>query len=56
MSFGQQISRLVRKTSSFSKKLENHSSALWNFIRDYNYQMRVQILSALPSEFSSAFR
>ncbi len=32
----QRISRLVRKTLSFSKKLENHISAIWSFIHDYN--------------------
>ena len=28
----QRVSRLVRKTLSFSKKLENHIGAIWNFI------------------------
>ncbi len=32
----QRISRLVRKTLSFSKKLENHIGAIWNFIHHYN--------------------
>jgi insertion element IS1 protein InsB len=32
----QRVSRLVRKTLSFSKKLENHIGALWNFIHHYN--------------------
>ncbi len=32
----QRISRLVRKTLSFSKKLENHIGAIWNFIHYYN--------------------
>lgn len=32
----QRVSRLVRKTLSFSKKLENHISAIWNFIHHYN--------------------
>ena len=30
------ISRLVRRTLSFSKKLENHIGAIWNFIHHYN--------------------
>jgi len=34
--FRQRISRLVRKTLSFSKKLENHIGAIWYFIHDYN--------------------
>ncbi len=28
----QRVSRLVRKTLSFSKKLKNHISAIWNFV------------------------
>ncbi|WP_445242493.1 IS1 family transposase [Microcoleus vaginatus] len=36
----QRISRLVRKTLSFSKKLENHIGAIWNFIHEYNQQVR----------------
>ena len=34
--FRQRISRLVRKSLSFSKKLENHIGAIWYFIHDYN--------------------
>ncbi|WP_275415770.1 IS1 family transposase, partial [Leptolyngbya sp. CCY15150] len=36
----QRISRLVRKTLSFSKKLENHIGAIWMFIHDYNRRVR----------------
>jgi len=32
----QRISRLVRKTLSFSKKMENHIGAIWLFIHHYN--------------------
>ena len=32
----QRVSRLVRKTLSFSKKLENHIGAICNFIHHYN--------------------
>ena len=35
----QRISRLVRKTLSFSKKLENHIGAIWNFIHHYNAEL-----------------
>jgi len=38
----QRVSRLARKTLSFSKKLENHIGALWNFVHDYNAKIRVQ--------------
>ena len=32
----QRVSRLVRKTLSFSKKLENHIGAIWLFVHHYN--------------------
>lgn len=32
----QRIARLVRKTLSFSKKLENHIGAIWYFTHHYN--------------------
>ncbi len=32
----QRVSRLVRKTLSFSKKIENHIGAIWNFVHHYN--------------------
>jgi len=32
----QRISRLVRKTLSFSKKIENHSGAIWYFVHHDN--------------------
>jgi IS1 family transposase len=31
----QRVSRLVRKTLSFSKSLENHIGAIWYFIHHY---------------------
>ena len=37
----QRVSRLVRKTLSFSKKLENHIGAIWNFIHHYNASLPV---------------
>ncbi len=33
------ISRLVRKSLSFSKSLENHVGALWNFVHYYNQNL-----------------
>jgi IS1 family transposase len=36
--FRQRISRLVRESLSFSKKMENHVGAVWYFIHDYNAQ------------------
>ncbi len=37
----QRCARLVRKTLSCSKKLENHIGAIWYFIHDYNaYQIQ----------------
>ena len=37
--FRQRLSRLVRKSLSFSKKLNNHIGAIWYFIHDYNAQL-----------------
>ena len=37
----QRISRLVRKTLSFSKKLENHIGAIWYFIHHYNASLSI---------------
>lgn len=36
----QRVSRLVRRTLSFSKKLDNHIGAIWNFIHHYNALIR----------------
>jgi IS1 family transposase len=38
----QRVSRLVRKTLSFSKKLDNHRGAIWNFIHYYNKLIRLE--------------
>ena len=37
----QRVSRLVRKTLSFSKKLANHIGAIWYFIHHYNESLPV---------------
>ncbi|MBP6219289.1 MAG: IS1 family transposase, partial [Oligoflexales bacterium] len=37
----QRCSRLVRKTLSFSKKVENHIGAIWYFVRHYNSALAV---------------
>jgi insertion element IS1 protein InsB len=39
----QRVSRLVRRTLSFSKKLDNHTGAIWNFIHYYNEQIRLKL-------------
>jgi IS1 family transposase/transposase-like protein len=39
----QRISRLVRKTLSFSKKLDNHLGAIWLFIHHYNSERLRQL-------------
>lgn len=49
----QRISRLVRKTLSFSKKLENHIGAIWMFIHDYNRRVREKLAAREESFFSS---
>ncbi len=43
----QRVSRLVRKTLSFSKKLENHIRAIWYFIHHYDKQRRSELTSCL---------
>ena len=37
----QRISRLVRKTLSFSKKIENHIGAIWYFVHHHNSSLLV---------------
>ena len=49
----QRVSRLVRKTLSFSKKLENHVGAIWNFIHEYNRLIREKIGSNEPNDIFS---
>lgn len=39
----QRVSRLVRKTLSFSKKLANHIGAIWYFIHHYNARLSTSI-------------
>ena len=38
----QRISRLARKTLSFSKKLSNHMGAIWYFIHSYNTNLSIK--------------
>ena len=42
----QRISRLVRKTLSFSKKIENHIGAVWNFVHHYNAEIAPRLAAA----------
>ena len=37
----QRISRLVQKTLSFSKKIENHIGAIWLFVHHYNSSLHL---------------
>ena len=37
----QRVSRLVRSTLSFSKKLENHIGAIWTFMHHYNASLHL---------------
>lgn len=37
----QRVAGLVRKTLSFSRKLENHVGAIWYFIHHYNELLRL---------------
>lgn len=49
----QRVSRLVRKTLSFSKKLENHIGAIWNFIHEYNRLIREKTVGNDPNSIFS---
>ena len=49
----QRIARLVRKTLSFSKKLENHIGAIWMFIHEYNRLVREKLSQRAEPIFSS---
>lgn len=49
----QRVSRLVRKTLSFSKKLENHVGAIWNFIHEYNRLIREKMAENDASDIFS---
>ena len=50
----QGIARLVRKTLSFSKKMENPIGAIWLFIHDYNRKIRQKLAEQGVLIFSSA--
>jgi IS1 family transposase len=39
--FRQRVSRLVRKTLSFSKSLENYIGAVWYFVHYYNASLLI---------------
>ena len=49
----QRVSRLVRKTLSFSKKLENHIGAIWLFIHEYNCVLQDKLSDRTHPEFFS---
>ena len=45
----QRISRLVRKTLSFSKKMKNHIGAIWNFVHYYNLDIAPKLCKITTS-------
>ncbi|MGF1458611.1 MAG: IS1 family transposase, partial [Leptolyngbyaceae cyanobacterium] len=49
----QRVSRLVRKTLSFSKKLENHMGAIWMFIHEYYRLIRERLIKSAHPAISS---
>lgn len=51
----QRISRLVRRSLSFSRKLENHIGAIWNFIHHYNQKIREKLQREQMVDFSLSF-
>ncbi|MBW2011090.1 MAG: IS1 family transposase, partial [Deltaproteobacteria bacterium] len=40
----QRVSRLGRKTLSFSKKMANHIGAIWNFVHYYNAEIAPKLV------------
>jgi insertion element IS1 protein InsB len=50
----QRVSRLVRKTLSFSKKLENPIGAIWVFIHEYSRLVRKRLMMPDSPVISSA--
>ena len=52
----QRVSRLARKTLSFSKKLENQIGAFCNFIHYYNTSLPACVLSFLRLPFYLGFK
>ncbi len=44
----QRVSRLVRQTLSFSKKLTNHVGAIWDFVHDYNRNIYEKLRNSCP--------
>jgi insertion element IS1 protein InsB len=51
----QRVARLVRKTLSFSKKLENHIGAIWMFIHEYNRLVRKKMAEREGAIFPLSF-
>lgn len=51
----QRISRLVRQSLAFSKKLKNHIAAIWNFIHHYNQKIRERLQREQMQSFSPSF-
>lgn len=49
----QRVARLVRKTLSFSKKLDNHIGAIWMFIHEYNRLVRERLIESKHPAVSS---
>jgi insertion element IS1 protein InsB len=52
----QRVSRLVRKTLSFSKKLDNHIGALWMFIHHYNQSLSLPVWEYLSTLLAKPHR
>lgn len=54
--FRQRVSRLVRKSLSFSKKMSNHIGAIWYFIRNFSKSAVAWCVQGLPSAGKSGVR
>ncbi|WP_299486771.1 IS1 family transposase [Acaryochloris sp. IP29b_bin.137] len=49
----QWVSRLVKKTLSFSKELDNHIGAIWTFTHEYNRLIRERLIKSVHPAISS---
>ena len=49
----QRVSRLARKTLSFSKKLDKHIGVIWTFIHEYNRLIRGRLMESRHPATSS---
>lgn len=52
----QRVSRLVRKTLSFSKKVPNHMGAIWYFINHYNSELAIKMCDLISHSLADSVK